>query len=182
MENANKPSMFQSTLTWGAITGLASIVYTLILYFLDLTLNKPAGYAGMLILVGGIFLGCKAYRDQSLDGYISYGKSLGTGVLISVFYAVITTLFMVILYKWIAPELVGKVMAQSQENMASKGMSEDQMEKGLEMTKKFFIVGLFIGGVFMSVFFGFLISLIVSIFIKKEGDPFNRDMSSVKSE
>jgi len=182
MENNTKPSQVQTALTWGLITGFAVIVYTLILYFSDLMLNKPASYVSYILIFAGIYLGTKAYRDQSLDGFISYGKALGTGVLISLFSAVLTIIFMVILYTVIDTDLVNRIITESQDKMLEKGMPEEQIDKAQEMTKKFFIPFMILGGLFVSVFFGFIISLITSAIVKKDGDSFNKDMTTIKSE
>lgn len=180
MENNTKPTQFQTSLTWGLITGFAVIVYTLILYFADLMTNKPAGYVSILISIAGIYLGTKAYRDQSLNGFISYGKALGTGVLISLFSAILSIIFITVLYTVIDTELVNKVMSESQEKLLEQGMPEEQIEKGMEMTKKIFLPMTIIGGLIFSVFAGFVISLITSAFLKKDDDKFTRDMSSIK--
>lgn len=182
MENNSKPSMFQTTLTWGLITGFAGIVYTLILYFMDQTLNQAASYAGLIILAIGIYLGTKAFRDQSLSGYITYGRALGTGVLISLFSAIISVIFMLILYTVIDTDLVNKILEQSQEKMSERGMPQEQMDQAMEMSKKLFLPMVVVMGLLFSVFFGFIISLITSAILKKEGDTFNRDMSSIKPE
>lgn len=179
MENTTKPSMSQTTLTWGVITGFAGVVYSLILYFAGLILNKPAGYVGIIISIAGIYLGIKAYRDQSLDGYISYGRALGTGVLISLYASIITIVYSILLYTVIDPELINKSLEMSREQMAGRSMSEEQIEKGLEFSKKFFVPFIVVGVFFVGNFIGFIISLIVSAFLKKDGDSYNRSMSSI---
>lgn len=178
----NKPTMFQTTLTWGLITGFAGVVYTLILYFSDMMMNKGLSYVGIIISIIGIYLGTKAYRDQSLGGYISYGKALGTGVMISLFAAIISVVFMILLYTVIDTELVDKMMSMANEKNIERGLSEEQAQQAMEMGKKFFIPFAVIGGLFFSVLVGFIISLITSAILKKEGDSFNRDMASIKSE
>jgi hypothetical protein len=182
MENNSKPTMFQTTLTWGLITGFAGVVYTLILYFTDMITNQSLGYVGIIISIVGIYLGTKAFRDQSLGGFISYGKALGTGVMISLFAAIISVIFMILLYTVIDTELVDKMMAIASEKNVERGISEDQAQQAMEMGKKLFIPFAVVGGLFFSVFVGFIISLITSAILKKEGDSFNRDMASVKSE
>lgn len=183
MESNSKPTMFQTTLTWGLITGFAGIVYTLILYFADLLSNQVASYAGVIISILGIYLGTKAFRDQGQDGYITYGKALGTGVLISLFAAILSVIFMVILYTVIDPELPNRLVAESQDKMIERGMSEDQVEQGMEMANRLFIPMAILGGLFMGVLMGFIISLITSAILKKDqGDSFTRDMSAIKPE
>lgn len=177
-----KPTMFQTTLTWGLITGFAGVVYSLILYFTDMITNQGLGYVGYVILLVGIYLGTKAYRDQSLDGYISYGKALGTGVMISLFTAIISVVFMILLYTVIDTELIDKVMSLANEKNMERGLSEEQSQQAMEMGKKFFVPFAAVAGLFAGVFVGFIISLITSAILKKEGDSFSRDMASIKPE
>jgi hypothetical protein len=179
MENNSKPSMFQTTLIWGLITGLATVIYSLILYFLDLSLNKAAGYLSYVIIIGGIFLGSKAYRDQSLGGFISYGKALGTGVLISLFTSILFVVYTILLYTVIDPELVNKTIEMSQLQLEERGMNADQIEKGMEITKNFFVPLAAVSVFFAFVFFGFIFSLITSAIVKKDGDAFTRDTANV---
>lgn len=178
----NKPTMFQTTLTWGLITGFAGVVYSLILYFTDMIMNQGLGYVSYIILLIGIYLGTKAYRDQSLGGFISYGKALGTGVMISLFTAIISVIFIILLYTVIDTELIDKVMSMANEKNIERGLSEEQAQKAMDMGKKFFIPITAVVMLFASVFVGFIISLITSAILKKEGDSFNRDMASIKSE
>lgn len=180
MESNSKPTMFQTTLTWGLITGFVAVIYSLILYFSGLMLNKAAGYVSYVILIAGIYLGTKAYRDQSLDGFISYGKALGTGTLISVYSAIVILIYTILLYTVIDPELVTKTLEMSQEQLSERGMTEEQIEQGMSITRKFFIPFAALGVLIAFVFFGFIFSLITSAFLKKEGDSFSRDMSSIK--
>src|SRR6056297_368993 len=101
-EGMNKDNPFiKMTMTYGLITGLVLIIYTLILYMTNnlLDQNFILGILNYVILIAGIIYGTKSYRDQYLNGYISYGKSLGTGVLISVFAGVIMGIFTYLLYE-----------------------------------------------------------------------------------
>lgn len=168
MESNQKPSFFQATLTWGLITGIASIAYTLILYMVGLMQNKPLQYAGLIITVLCLYFGIKSIREQNYNGFISYSRSLGTGVLISLFSTIVSIIFLIILYTVIDPNLIDKTLEESTNQMAAKGMNQDQIEQGLKMAHKFFMPFLVIGGLFFGVLAGFIISLILSIFMKKE--------------
>jgi len=172
MENNQKSSFLQATLTWGLITGLAGVVYTLILYFTGLMQNKPIQFAGMIITILCLYLGIKSVRDQNYSGFISYSKSLVTGVLISLFSTIVSLLFIIILYTIIDSGLIDIALQESANQMAGRGMSEDQIEKGLAISRKFFIPFMAFGVLFFGTLSGFVISLILSIFLKKEENPF----------
>ncbi|MGE5420150.1 MAG: DUF4199 domain-containing protein [Chloroflexota bacterium] len=157
----------------GMIMGLAGVIFTLVLWFLDLTFNKNASYIFLLIAVFLLYYFIKSYRDNYLHGMITYGQSLGAGMIIFLYSSIIGAIFGYLLYTVIDPELVNKSLAAAEEQLRASGKMNDSMiDTALEMQKKFMkpgILALFsIGG---NLFFGFIISLIVSIFTRKEGNP-----------
>ncbi len=54
-----KVNVWKANLTNGLILGLVGIVYSLVMYFLDLTLNKAQGYILLLILIVSLVFSCK---------------------------------------------------------------------------------------------------------------------------
>ncbi len=173
MENDQKQPTFQTVLTWGLITGIASIVYTLILYFSGLMFNKPLSYAGLVITIICLYLGIKAVRDQNLGGSISYGKALGTGTLIGLYSTIVSVIFLTILYTVIDQGLIDLALQDSIQKMTENGMSEDQIEQGMSMARKFFIPSLVIMGIIFGTLMSFIISLILAAILKKEVNPFS---------
>jgi uncharacterized membrane protein YcjF (UPF0283 family) len=167
----------KSAMTYGLITGIALVIYTVLLYMTDNYISKNAflGILQWLILAAGLYYGIKSYRDQYAEGYITYGKSLGLGVLISVFVGVIMGIFTYLLYVVIDPELLEKSLKFAQEEMLKSGLSEEQVEAATKMQRTFSspIIMLF-SSVFSFAFFGTLISLVVSIFTKKDKPMFNQ--------
>ncbi len=168
MENT-KVSVWKANLNWGLILGLALVIYSALLYFTDNMFNRSLGYVSYLLIVIGIFFGVKAYRDNFLGGYISYGQTIGAGIIISLYASIIGAVFTILLYKFIDPDLSQKLYAFSEQQMLDKGTPEDQVEMAMKMTEKFlnpyFMAGFAILG---SVIVGLIISLIEGIFLKKE--------------
>ncbi|HRH67422.1 MAG TPA: DUF4199 domain-containing protein [Bacteroidia bacterium] len=168
-------SQTKVAMTYGTMYGLAAAALMLIFYFLDTDVkSKAPQWTGWLLLIVFIVLGIKSYRDQDLGGHIGYGKSLGTGVLISIFGSIISGAFTLIFFMFIAPEMIQKILDMSQQQLMDQGMSEDQITIAMEWTRKFMTpTWLFIGSVLGTTFMGFLLSLIISIFMKKEQNPFS---------
>jgi hypothetical protein len=167
-----KVSVWKANLTNGLILGLLSIVYTLVLYFFDLTFNRSLGYIFMVVQIGILFYMLKAYRETQLHGFMTYGQSLGAGVVIILYSTILTTIFTYILYKFIDTGLTAKLLAFTEENMVKRGMPQAQIDAGMAMSKKmltpeFMLISGFLG----SMFFGTIVSLLVSIFTRKEGNP-----------
>ena len=131
-----KVNAWKVNLTNGLILGLAGIVYSLVIYFLDLYLNKTQGYIFMLIQVALLFYLLKSYRDNFMHGQISYGQSVGAGVIICLYYGIIMAIFSYILYAIIDPDLVAKQLALAEEAMVKKGAPQAAIDAGMAFTAK----------------------------------------------
>lgn len=170
-------SFMKSAMTFGLITGLVVVVYTLLLYMTDsyLTKNSFLGILQWVFIAIGIYWGIKSYRDQYEGGYITYGKSLGLGALISVFAGVIMGIFTYLLYVVIDPELMEKSIKLAQEEMLRSGLSEERVAAATKLQQQFTSpIIMLISSVFSMAFFGTIISLVVSIFTKREKPMFNQ--------
>ena len=167
----------RSAMTFGLIIGIVLVIYTLLLYMTNsyLTKNFLLSIIQWILVIGGLYWGIKSYRDQQEGGYITYGKSVGLGVLISVFVGVIMGIFTYLLFVAIDPGLMDESMKIAQEEMLKRGMSPDQVETATEMQRNFQspILMLF-GSILSFAFIGTILSLIISIFTKKEEPIFNQ--------
>lgn len=168
----NKVSIWKANLNTGLILGLLGIVWTLFLWFIDQTLNQALGYVFFIVIIAGLVLGIRSYRDKYKNGFITYGHSLGAGVIIMLYYSIITAAFTFILYSYIDPGLTDKMLAMTEMKMLEKGLPESMIEQSLKMSAKFMAPWLMaISGIFGGVLMGTILSLIVSIFTRKEGNP-----------
>jgi hypothetical protein len=167
-----KVNVWKGNLTNGVILGLTGVVYSLIMYFLDLTFNQVQGYVYMVIQVALLYFLLKSYRDNMMHGQITYGQSVGAGVIMSLYSAIIAAIFMYILYTVIDSGLTEKQLAFVEEKMLQKGAPQEAVDAGMAIQRKIMkpeIIAPF--SVLGGVFWGTILSLIVSIFIKKEGNP-----------
>lgn len=169
-------TLLRSTMTMGLITGLALIIYTLLLYATNnlLKQNFALGVVNYIILIAGIVIGTRSYRDQALGGYITYGKALGYGVVLCVFTGIVVGIFTYLLYEVIDPTLMEQNMKVIQEEMLNRGMSAEQVETMTEMQARFrtpFMM--LIGSIFTYSLLGLIFSLVTSAFLKKDKPMFN---------
>jgi predicted membrane protein len=118
------------------------------------------------------------YRDNLPGGFISFGKAFTSGFLIVLISAIIASLYTYIFLVFIDPAYLQKIIEQSmddaQAKMVAKGLSEEQMEPALAMTRKF------LNPTFMSIIalvssaiVGAILSLIAAAFLKKEDKSFD---------
>lgn len=167
-----KVNVWKANLTNGLILGFTGVVYSLVMYFLDLTFNQVQGPVFIVIQLGLMFFLLKSYRDNYLHGQITYGQSVGAGVIIFLYSAIISAIFMYILYTVIDPELTEKQLAFVEEKMLEKGAPQEAVDAGMSIQRKIMkpeIMAPF--SILGSMFWGTIVSLIMSIFIKKEGNP-----------
>lgn len=167
--------MFLHSLNFGAITGGALILLSLLVYLLDLSTKNPLNYLAYFIFICGMVIGIKTYRDNVLGGYISYGNAFLSAFYIGLIAAFIGSVFTFIMVKWIDPSIVDRVMEQAEETMLEKypDMSQDQMDTALAMTRKFTNpVWMAFWGFVSNVIVSLILALIIAIFMKKNNDSF----------
>lgn len=169
MEKKN-PSILVNALTWGVIIGLISIVYSVILYMLNQTFNKALGYAGIIIMIVGLAVAMKSYRDNVLDGVLPFGKAFGFGMLIVVFSALLGSIYIYLLYTVIDSGLQEKMLEYAADQMLESGrVTEAQLDQALEISKKFMSpIYLMVSGFIFSCLGGAVLSLIMAAIFKKE--------------
>jgi hypothetical protein len=175
-----KRTQLKVGMSYGAIYGLGASVVTFLFYFLGADLqSKIPQLLGYIILITTIVYAIKNYRDKDLNGAISYGHALGTGVLVGLFGGIITAFFTVLLFTFIDPELIEKIISKATEQMTEKGMTEEQMDMGIRMTRKFMTPGfLFIFAMIGSAFMSLIFSLIIAAIMKKDPNPFRNELDA----
>jgi hypothetical protein len=167
-----KVNVWKTNLTNGLILGLVGVVYSLIMYFLNLSLNKSQGYVFMVIQIILLYFLLKSYRDNYSHGQITFGQSVGAGVIICLYSAIIMAVFTYILYTFIDTGLTAKQMAMVEETMVKKGMPQATIDTAMAMQAKLMKPGIMsVLSIFGSMLWGVILSLIISIFVKKEGNP-----------
>lgn len=170
MEQNNNP--WKSNFTNGLILGLIGIVYSLVIYFLDLSLNKVQGWVFLVAQFVILFYLLKSYRDNYMHGMITYGQSLGAGIIIFLYYAIIMAIFSYVLYAIIDTGLIERQLAATEEVLQKKGLAQAQIDAGMAIQRKIMKpVFMSIISILTTMFFGLIISLVVSAFVRKEGNP-----------
>jgi hypothetical protein len=164
---------WKSNLTNGLILGLVGVVYSFVMYFLDLSFNKAQGYIFMVVQIVLLYILIKSYRDNFMHGQITYGQSLGAGVIICLYYSIIMAIFMYLLYTVIDTGLVNKQLAFVQEAMEKKGgIPQATIDTAMKFQAKLMKPAIMAPlSIFGNMLWGVILSLIISIFVRKEGNP-----------
>lgn len=167
-----KRSVWKETLNYGIILGLISVALSVLTYMFDLTFKTWIIWPSLLISVLVLYFLLRSYRDHYNNGYITYGKSVGAGVVINIYAAIITAIYVYVLYSFIDPGLIDKSLAVAEERMIERGMPDSAIDQAMQiqakMMKPWFTTMM---STLSSVFYGLILSLIVSLFIMKKGNP-----------
>jgi len=168
----NKSSFIQQTLTAGLLLGIVLVVYSLLMYFLDMSTNKYVGWISYAIIAVVIYYLQLQHRNKDLNGFMSYGQALGFAVMAMLFAAIISAIFSFIMVKFIDPGIVTKIMTMQEEAMAKRGMTPEQTEMAMKMTTKMMTpVMMSVFTLIGMMFWGTILSLITSAITRKETNP-----------
>jgi len=82
-----------------------------------------AGYTSMIVAFSLIFVAIKNYRDNFADGYISFGKALRIGLLITLVASTIYVAVWLTSYYFFNPNFFEKYIAITRHEMQATGKS-----------------------------------------------------------
>lgn len=173
---ATKKSRVTTALTHGLLVGFAIIVLFVVFYLLNDPANQIINYLNFAIMLAGIIISTIVWRNEGLDGYITYGQAVGIGSLTMVFAALVNAIFLFLFLQFIAPDAKQMFMAAAEEQTLRRTpeISDDQLDAMLALTERMFTpVILGISTFFSVAGIGLIFSLITSAFLKKKNpDPF----------
>jgi len=159
-------------LQYGVIIGVIGIVFSLMLYSMDLhyqvdikrlLLNVAMG---LLFIVVGSIIAMKAFKKEN-GGFMSISEGLKIGVGMSLISGIISIIFGFILSKVIDPDMQQKAIEYGTELMRDYGMTEAQIDEQIANQKDPNPVWQIAQGLIFSLIFGFIGSIIPAAVLKK---------------
>jgi hypothetical protein len=166
-------SVLSNGIFYGLITGAALIVFSLIMFLLDLYLNRAVSWIGYLFLVAGMIWGTLEFRKKETNGFLTYGRAFSSCFWIGLFAGIVASVYLFVFVQFIHPAFINELLDQMREKMltSNPNMSEDQMEQAISMSSKFMSpVMMTVWGLAAYAAISAVIALILAIFLKKE-DP-----------
>ncbi len=172
MEN-EKMSAGKIALNYGLILGVVLIVYSLILYLLNVPLDslQYANWVGYLFFIAAMIMGIKAYRDKYAGGLITYGKSFSTGFMIGLYASILAAIYGFIYFSYINPGIIQEMIDLRVEEMwvQNPEMTDQQFEMAESWMKRFMNpIAMAVMGLIANTIMALIFSLIVSIFMQKK--------------
>ena len=168
--------LVKHAIRFGAILAGIGIAITLLCYVIDYTMlaDWKIGILMIVVSIGIVIYAGINYRTQ-VGGYLSYGKAFQHGYFTFLSAGVISTLFSILLYTVIDPDLPQNLsdaaIVKTEEMMRNFGAPDDAIEQQMDkmredMPKRFSAVGLLTQLGWGLIIYAVL-SLITSLFVRK---------------
>lgn len=170
----NQPKIGKFAWTFGLLLGLASVVFSLMLYFAEMHYEQswPVRIIGIILTVAAIVLATIQFKKAN-SGLLSISEALKLGAGIGLVGGIIALAFYWLLTNVIEPDFMDKAMAIAKVNAleANPKMTDEQWAQGVEMQKKFAWLAYPIG-IIIQVVLGLIIGLFTGLIMKKQKNVF----------
>ena len=157
---------------YGLLTGLISVIISFGLFAVQME-QSSLRYVSFLVLLGGIVMAMRYYKENN-RGFMSFGQGLGIGTVLSAVVGALSAIFTYVYMNIIDPEVVGRMMDKARADMEAKGnLSDEQIDQAMTIAGKFMNGPIMLAGVILgTIFFGFILSLVVSAILKHSKPEF----------
>lgn len=174
MENKQK----NVGLTYGVISGLASVIFSLVLYLGGIKwFVSPVAYLGFVVpIIIAVLAGIK--QKKLNEGYLDFSAALKVTFTTFVIGTFISILFSYVLFNFIdvsfREALTQETANKTQEMMHKFGASQEQIDKAIEemMKGNNYTFGKQMLGAAFTCIFWFIVSAIIAAVIKKKKPEF----------
>lgn len=172
----NTSPQLRASMMYGTYSGLSSFLLFIIIYVIGKNPLGALSLMGFWIPILFIILGIQNHRDKDLEGFISYGRALGTGVLITLFLAILFSVLAYAFLTFVATGILEVHKAEMIEGMdrVKKIFGESINDKVLEEIENITFGKIAFGDFQNKVSGGVLTSLIVAAFLRKSKPIFDQ--------
>ena len=170
MPNQNS-SLKSNIITYGIILGSISVVFQLMLFLLDMHYknDSTAGIVALLITSWVLVYSFIVFKKNN-EGYMTLSEALKIGLGVSLISAIIGIIYTQLLVNVLDPDTMQKSLELSIDNMRAQNpeIPQEALETARSIQEKMSSPLIFSAvQIIFSLFFGFIISLIGGLIVKK---------------
>ncbi|WP_217607072.1 DUF4199 domain-containing protein [Chitinophaga sp. GbtcB8] len=152
-------------LQYGLVISAILILLSVLFYVMNLSTESWVKWVSTVVIFVGVIFTCTQFAKLN-DGNVTFGNVFANGFKTTSLIALVTVLFSVV-FILIFPDIKEKALEEARRQMEKQGQSDDVIEKAIAMTSKMFMVFVLAGGIFGTLFFGAIASLIGAAVAKK---------------
>jgi len=158
-------------INYGIILGSISVLFQLMLFFLDMHYknDSTAGIVSLIIMIGVLLYSFISYKKIN-GGYLLLSEALKIGLGVSLVSALISIIYTQILINFLDPETMRKSLDLTMDTMRSENpeIPQEALDTARSIQEKMSSPLIFSAvQIIFSLFFGFIISLIGGLIVKK---------------
>ena len=169
--------MRKFSMQYVAIMGLVLVAFSIVSEQLGIDPMNAKWMTIINYLVYSIFIiyGTYTYREQILNGFISYSKALKLGTSIVFFATIISSFYVYVYAEFINPDIIAEILSNNEEQIyeADPNISNEDMEVAISIIEKFTtptMLSLIV--LLQGTLIGFVFSLLTSAFLKRNKPEF----------
>jgi len=167
----NQPKTGKFALNYGLLSGGIGVIFGLMLYSMDMHYQGEfmTVIISLLITLGVIIFALLQFKKAN-NGFMSFGQALKVGVGLCLVAGIIGVVFNQIMANFIDPDMIEKAVEfQRNKLLETSSFTPEQIDEQLAMGRKFQTPVMQIAfGLLGSIFFGFLLTLIPALVLKKQ--------------
>jgi hypothetical protein len=157
----------------GVILSAISIVFAIIVYVFNLYEMSLLSYLNYAVFLGGLIYGAILFSNQN-NNNVTFGNIFAHGFKTTAVVIVITSIYTILSFKVLFPDMLDKVLEISRKKMAENPkMTDEMIEQAMTMTKKFFIPFALGGTIIGTGIIGAIGAAIGAGVAKKNPNPFS---------
>lgn len=157
----------------GVILSAISIVFAIIVYVFNLYEMSLLSYLNYAVFLGGLIYGAILYANQN-NNNVTFGNVFAHGFKTTAVVIVITSIYTILSFKVLFPDMLDKVLEISRKKMAENPkMTDEMIEQAMAMTKKFFVPFALGGTIIGTGILGAIGAAIGAGVAKKNPNPFS---------
>lgn len=166
-----------SHLVKGAIIASICVLISIIVQVFNLYEAQWLSWISYLVIVGGIAYSCVLYSNQN-NHNVTFGNLFAHGFKATAVIIVIQTVYTFIAIKFLFPEMLDKIIEISRKKMEENPkMTDEMIEQGITMTKKYFLPFAIGGSIIGTAFIGAIGGLLGAAISKKNSNPFENGVN-----
>lgn len=166
----NQPKTGKFALNYGLLIGGVGIVFGIMLYMIDMHYERGIAVQGtqIAILAAGIVLGIVQFKKANL-GFLTISEALKVGAGVALIAGLIGLLYFFVFSNFVEPEYMANLteIGKQEALETNPQLTEEQIDQGIEMQKKFAWVSYPIILIF-NIIIGLVVGLITGLILKKQ--------------
>jgi len=167
-----KPNPTKVATKWALINVVTGIVLTYAFQYLVTDPNSPIKYLTFIPFIAFLLLAQKEYKQQ-IGGYMTFSEGFSAGFRFAIFSGLMAAVFTYLYLAVLSPEVMEKAVEQARTQMEAKGMSSEDIDKAISLTKKLGpVFGAFGAAIFDAVV-GAIVAVIGASIFKRERSAFD---------